>query len=55
MMYDPHESSTHTLTDKWYTELEAHLGLGSSGSVVAGRVSYCFVRSPVPSQHPYTI
>lgn len=32
-----------TWTDLCCTELEAYIGLGSSGSVVSGRVSYCFV------------
>lgn len=29
--------------NQWFTELEAYIGLGSSGSVVSGRISYCFV------------
>lgn len=44
----PHTNSTHNArlvkeTNYLCLELEGHIGLGSSGSVAVGRVSYCFV------------
>lgn len=52
----PHTNPNHHAnlakeTNYLCLELEGHIGLGSSGSVAVGRVSYCFVSNLPTESH----